>query len=68
MEELYSIPLGYRFLPTDDELIEHYLMKKINGEKLPKINDFQEICINSSHPQEYCSKFFFFLLFINSYI
>ncbi|XP_025886242.1 NAC domain-containing protein 1-like [Solanum lycopersicum] len=55
MEELYSIPLGYRFLPTDDELIEHYLMKKINGEKLPKINDFQEICINSSHPQEYCT-------------
>ncbi|XP_059310380.1 NAC domain-containing protein 83-like [Lycium ferocissimum] len=49
------IPLGYRFCPKDCELIEHYLKKKINGEKLPT-NDFREICtINLHHPQELCT-------------
>ncbi|XP_055800496.1 NAC domain-containing protein 2-like [Solanum dulcamara] len=55
MEFINSIPLGYRFSPKDDELIEHYLMKKINGEQLPTINDFQEIYINNYHPQELCT-------------
>ncbi|KAM3280812.1 NAC transcription factor 47-like [Capsicum chacoense] len=54
MEFFNSVPLGYRFIPKDCELIEHYLMKKINCEKLPT-NDFQEICINDYHPQDLCT-------------
>ncbi|GAV75125.1 NAM domain-containing protein [Cephalotus follicularis] len=29
--ELESLPLGFRFRPTDEELINHYLSLKING-------------------------------------
>ncbi|CAA2947104.1 NAC transcription factor 29-like [Olea europaea subsp. europaea] len=35
-EYFESLPAGYRFKPTHDELIVHYLMKKINQEMLPR--------------------------------
>lgn len=28
---LESLPLGFRFRPTDEELVNHYLKSKING-------------------------------------
>ncbi|XP_062173472.1 NAC domain-containing protein 41-like [Alnus glutinosa] len=28
------LPLGFRFMPTDEELISHYLVKKVKGEEL----------------------------------
>ncbi|KAL2464298.1 NAC transcription factor 29-like [Forsythia ovata] len=37
-EYFQSLPVGFRFKPTHDELIVDYLMKKINNEKLPRNN------------------------------
>lgn len=33
MFSLNSLPLGYRFRPTDGELVDYYLRKKINGDE-----------------------------------
>lgn len=27
------LPMGFRFLPSDEELISHYLLKKVKGEE-----------------------------------
>ncbi|KAK6937195.1 NAC domain [Dillenia turbinata] len=35
MNKLESLPPGYRFQPTEEELISQYLMKKANNEPLP---------------------------------
>ncbi|MBA0750710.1 hypothetical protein Gogos_002101, partial [Gossypium gossypioides] len=32
---LAGTPLGYQFEPTNVELIQYYLLKKVNGEPLP---------------------------------
>ncbi|KAL2455025.1 NAC domain-containing protein [Abeliophyllum distichum] len=37
-EYFRSMPVGFRFKPTHDELIVDYLMKKIKNEKLPRNN------------------------------
>ncbi|KAJ8769283.1 hypothetical protein K2173_002487 [Erythroxylum novogranatense] len=51
-EEKYldSFPSGYRFRPYDSELIEDYLIKKINKEKLPpnRIKDVELYKYNPS--------------------
>ncbi|TQD80557.1 hypothetical protein C1H46_033890 [Malus baccata] len=39
-----SPPLGYRFVPTDDELILHYLIRKFMNKQLP-INRFRNVNI-----------------------
>lgn len=31
----YNIPAGFRFVPTDEELVSYYLKKKVMGELLP---------------------------------
>ncbi|KAI3446743.1 hypothetical protein Pfo_003408 [Paulownia fortunei] len=33
-EYLKNLPVGYRFPPTDNELIVHYLKRKVDGEPL----------------------------------
>ncbi|WP_413766632.1 NAC family transcription factor, partial [Vibrio vulnificus] len=30
-----NLPPGFRFHPTDDELVEHYLCRKAAGQRLP---------------------------------
>nr|GMD95073.1 NAC domain-containing protein 101-like [Ipomoea batatas]GMD98137.1 NAC domain-containing protein 101-like [Ipomoea batatas]GMD99028.1 NAC domain-containing protein 101-like [Ipomoea batatas] len=30
-----SLPVGYRFLPTDEELLKHYLIKKVFFRRIP---------------------------------
>ncbi|XWS43140.1 hypothetical protein CRYUN_Cryun16bG0076900 [Craigia yunnanensis] len=46
-----SFPPGYRFAPTDDELMEEYLMKKINNEPLPP-NQIHEVNLYSKDPNQ----------------
>ncbi|XP_068340401.1 NAC transcription factor NAM-B1-like [Pyrus communis] len=46
-----SLPPGYRFILTDDELILHYLMRKFMNEQLP-INRFLNVNIYQHHPRE----------------
>lgn len=29
------LPPGYRFVPTDEDLITYYLLNKVSGEQLP---------------------------------
>ncbi|KAI3822515.1 hypothetical protein L1987_10105 [Smallanthus sonchifolius] len=48
---LDSLPVGYRFVPTDEELIKDYLMKKIKNESLPKTK-IREVYIYEKHPKE----------------
>ncbi|XP_062169170.1 NAC transcription factor 32-like [Alnus glutinosa] len=35
MEELQETPVGFRFHPTDEELVFYYLERRVNGEPLP---------------------------------
>ncbi|KAL2456038.1 Replication factor-A C terminal domain-containing protein [Forsythia ovata] len=49
-EYFQSLPVGFRFKPTHDELIVDYLMKKINNEKLPR-NNITVANINEFNPE-----------------
>ncbi|KAK6232201.1 NAC domain - like 10 [Theobroma cacao] len=57
LEEYFnSFPHGYRFCPSDEELIEHYLKKKVNNETLP-LNRISEINLYSKDPSELAAEF-----------
>ncbi|KAM0024541.1 putative transcription factor NAM family [Helianthus debilis subsp. tardiflorus] len=72
---LDSLPTGCRFLPTDKELIVHYLRKKINNQNLPKTK-ISEANVYGYHPKDltgiyvlyiyiYIIKFFIFFFSVN---
>ncbi|KAF8403791.1 hypothetical protein HHK36_011897 [Tetracentron sinense] len=48
---LKSIPAGYRFCPHDEELIDHYLRKKVRKLPLPS-NIIQEVNLMNYNPQD----------------
>ncbi|KAL4312359.1 hypothetical protein GQ457_01G000920 [Hibiscus cannabinus] len=48
--------LGFRFVPTDVELIRDYLMKKVKGEPLPPNPNFHEANIYNTNPDQLSSK------------
>jgi hypothetical protein len=50
-EYFHSLPPGYRFNPTDRELILYYLKRKVLNEPLPH-HRIHEINIYQHHPQE----------------
>lgn len=64
-EYFKSFPPGYRFCPTDAELILHYLEKKIKNEKLPP-HRIQEENLYKFTPDaisgNYLLLYFFFIL------
>lgn len=50
-DEEYNLPLGYRFSPRGNELITHYLIKKISGQQLPA-NIIREIDLYAFDPHQ----------------
>ena len=57
-----SLPLGFRFRPTDIELIDHYLRLKING-KQGEVACIREVDICRVEPWDLPGKSFFFIDF-----
>ncbi|KAK9087947.1 hypothetical protein Syun_030341 [Stephania yunnanensis] len=51
VDYLITFPIGYRFEPTDAELIQHYLIKKNNNLELPPNNIINEN-IYKFHPED----------------
>ncbi|XVE69424.1 hypothetical protein DITRI_Ditri09bG0151300 [Diplodiscus trichospermus] len=47
---LRSLPIGYRFLPTDKEVIDYYLRSKINGEDNDDLKAISEVDICKFEP------------------
>ncbi|XVE75618.1 hypothetical protein DITRI_Ditri12bG0107600 [Diplodiscus trichospermus] len=50
-EYLNSFPIGYRFVPTDEELIMSYLKNKIDNKPLPP-NNIPEVNLYSKDPAQ----------------
>lgn len=54
-DDIECLP-GYRFNPFDHELIVHYLLKKVNKERLPH-NKIKEVELYKYNPEEITSMF-----------
>ncbi|CAL1391085.1 unnamed protein product [Linum trigynum] len=51
-----SFPPGYRFNPYDDELVEHYLARKVLGQPVP-LNKIVEVNLYKYNPEELAEKY-----------
>jgi No apical meristem (NAM) protein len=61
-----NLPPGFRFHPTDDELVVDYLCRKINGQRLP-VSIIAEVDLYKFNPWDlpgarFSLNFFFFFL------
>lgn len=48
--ELKALPLGFRFHPTDEELVRHYLKGKITGQIKNEVEVIPEIDVCKCEP------------------
>ena len=48
--ELKALPLGFRFHPTDEELVRHYLKGKITGQINSEVEVIPEIDVCKCEP------------------
>ncbi|KAB2609440.1 hypothetical protein D8674_012608 [Pyrus ussuriensis x Pyrus communis] len=49
-----QLPVGFRFMPTDEELVTHYLMNKVLYRPVPAAQEIREIDVArfySNHPK-----------------
>ncbi|XP_073317807.1 NAC domain-containing protein 1-like [Primulina huaijiensis] len=64
-QELYTLPQGFPFVRTDEEVITHYLKKKINHESVPyictvNIYDFNPQELAETYPSLVEDEWYFF--------
>ncbi|XP_022847516.1 NAC domain-containing protein 72-like [Olea europaea var. sylvestris] len=57
-----TIPPGYRFMPTDKELL-HYLNLKILNKRI-STDAIKDVDVYKYHPNNLCRKFLYFLMFL----
>lgn len=62
----YPLPPGFRFHPTDQELIIHYLKKKVSSSQTPIVSIIADIDLYKYNPWELpgASLFFFFFFYL----
>ncbi|KAL0428129.1 UNVERIFIED_CONTAM: NAC domain-containing protein 10 [Sesamum latifolium] len=51
-----NLPIGYRFLPTDDELIVHYLKRKVYNQPQP-YNNIPTFNLYEFTPENLCGTY-----------
>jgi hypothetical protein len=57
-DEKFQLPVGFRFHPTDEELINQYLLKKVIDDSFCAIA-IAEIDMNKCEPWDLAGEFFF---------
>ncbi|CAH9103282.1 unnamed protein product [Cuscuta epithymum] len=54
--DTFDLPPGYRFCPSDNELIRYYLKKKVMNQKLPP-NEIPEVNLYKHNPEVLSAKY-----------
>lgn len=56
-----QVPPGFRFHPTEEELLQYYLKKKVGSEKID-LDVIQDVDLNKLEPWDIQGTFFVFLV------